>query len=459
MPPTIALIAGIVLVAWLLRIERQRNPAASHALWVPTLWLLLAGSRAVGLWFNPTGVAGSIEEGSAYDRFVLNMLILLAIWFLSRRKINWSLLLKNNIWLILLSVYLGLSVLWSDFMFVSFKRWIKIAGTVIMAWVILTETQPLQAMESLLRRCAYVLIPLSLVLIKYFPVYGILYTRQGIRMATGVATQKNGLGVLCALSAVILVWAIIRGKRSGELFRSQFHTIADVLVIGIALFLLFGGGGTSSATSILVFYVGIAFLLVLCIWKNLTEYVANHLKIFMVVGIFLFMLFNHFLLPMFTSFLSRDETLTGRTDIWRSVLEVAARKPILGTGYGGYWGLQGEFDRHYEVGQSHNGYLDVYLQVGIVGLAALFMFFLEFCGNVRRELNHVYDWGMFGICFITIMLLYNYSEASFIVQNYMWTVTVFLSVVFSVAHLRTNVELIAPATDTLRPNMQGHVHR
>ena len=75
MPPTIALIAGIVFIAWLLRIERQRNPAASHALWLPTLWLFIAGSRAVGLWFNPTGAAGNIAEGSAYDRFVLNMFI------------------------------------------------------------------------------------------------------------------------------------------------------------------------------------------------------------------------------------------------------------------------------------------------------------------------------------------------------------------------------------------------
>jgi O-antigen ligase len=288
-----------------------------------------------------------MEEGSAYDRFALNMLLLLSLWVLSRRKINWSLLLKNNIWLILLSVYLGLSILWSDFMFVSFKRWIKIAGTVIMACVILTETQPLKAIESMLRRCAYVLVPLSLVLIKYFPFYGILYTRQGVRTATGVATQKNGLGVLCALSAFMLIWAIIRDKRSGELFKNLFHTIADVLVIGIALFLLFGGGSASSATSVLVFYVGIAFLLGLRIWKNLTEHVANHLKIFMVVGIVLFMLFNHFLSPMINSLLSRDETLTGRTDIWRSVLEVAALKPILGTGYGGYWGLHDEFDRHY----------------------------------------------------------------------------------------------------------------
>lgn len=207
MPPKIALIACMVFIIWLLRIESKENTVLSPALWVPTFWLLIMGSRPVGRWFNPTSV-GSDAAGSPYDRFVLTMLILLALWVLSRRKINWSLLLKDNLWLILLYVYLGLSVLWSDFPFSSFKRWIKIFGAIPMALMILSEKQPLQALESVLRRCAYVLIPLSLVLIKYFPNYGVVYSRwEGTRMATGVTTHKNSLGVLCTLLAFFLIWA------------------------------------------------------------------------------------------------------------------------------------------------------------------------------------------------------------------------------------------------------------
>ncbi len=433
MPPKIALIGCIVLVIWLLRIEHKQNPAASPALWVPTFWLMIAGSRPIGAWFEHGSQSrGSDAAGSPLDRLVLNSLILIALFVLSRRKIDWSRVFKDNLWLILLYVYLGTSVLWSDFLFSSFKRWFKISGAIVMAFVILSELNPLQALESIIRRCAYVLIPLSVVLIKYFPEYGVVYSPwDGIRMGAGVTTHKNSLGVLCALSLFFLIWSVLRKWRSGEFFKNRSHIYADALVIGIALFLLFGGGGTYSATSIFIFTVGITSLFVLYRMKNITRYVANHLKAVMIAGLVIFLLFNSLLLPMVTSSFGRNESLSGRAAIWRSVLEVASHNPLLGVGYGGYWGLaQGAYISNHAVKQSHNGYLDVYLQVGMVGIIALFAFFLEFCSKVRRELYYVFDWGVFGICFLLIVLLYNYTEASFIETSYMWTTMVFLTVVF-----------------------------
>ncbi len=438
MPPKLALIGYIVIVIWLLRIDQKRNPAASRALWVPTFWLLIMGSRPVGRWFAPgSNSVGSDAAGSPLDRLVLNSLILIALFVLSRRKMNWSRVFKDNLWLILLYVYLGTSVLWSDFPFSSFKRWFKITGAVVMAFVVLSELKPLQALESVIRRCAYVLIPLSIVLIKYFPEYGVVYSRwEGTRMGIGVTTHKNSLGVLCALSVFFLIWAAFRKWRSGEFFKNSSQTYADALVIGIALFLLFGGGGTYSATSIFIFIVGIASLFVLSRMKNFTRYVANHLKAVMIAGLLIFLLFNSVLLPMVTSSFGRNESLTGRTDIWSSVLDLASRNPLLGVGYGGYWGLaEGSYSM--EVKQSHNGYLDVYLQVGMVGIVALFAFFLAFCNKVRREFDHVFDWGVFGICFLLMVLLYNYTEASFLETSYMWTTMVFLTVVFSGLCLHT----------------------
>jgi len=81
------------------------------------------------------------------------------------------------------------------------------------------------------------------------------------------------------------------------------------------------------------------------------------------------------------------------------------------------------------VNQSHNGYLEVYLQVGIVGLVFLSSFILEFCGNIRRIIN--YDWGVFMICFLTMWLLTNYTEATFINSNLSWSMIVFLTIISS----------------------------
>lgn len=435
MPPKAVLFGCLVFVIWLLRIEHKRNPIASPWLWVPALWFLIMASRPVGAWFGPD-LSFSMSEGSLYDQIVLSMLVLLGLWVLATRKMEWSRILKDNWWLVFLYLYLGLSILWSDYSFVSFKRWFKITGTVVMALVVLSEKDSLQALQSVVRRCAYVLIPLSIVLIKYFPEYGVQYARwEGIRMATGVTTHKNSLGILCALMGFAVTLAVFRKWRAGELFKNAYQTLADCLVLGIILFLLFGGESDAySATSNIIFLVGICFSIVFSLMKSLAEYTVNHLKGLVIIGVAFFILFNSFFLPPVLSILGRDETLTDRAQIWRSVLDVASKNSLLGVGYGGFWGLKSdEADATAElhVLQSHNGYLDVYLQVGIVGIVALALFLLEVCGKIRRAFKKSFEWAEFGVCFLIMVLLYNYAEAGFIQASCIWTLMVFLTVVFS----------------------------
>nr|WP_281063183.1 O-antigen ligase family protein [Ancylobacter gelatini] len=77
-----------------------------------------------------------------------------------------------------------------------------------------------------------------------------------------------------------------------------------------------------------------------------------------------------------------DPTLSGRTDIWDFVLIEISHRPWLGAGYGAFWdvGLDadpvlrappGTFLSEVAVGylnQAHNGFLEVMLHVGIIGL-------------------------------------------------------------------------------------------
>ena len=186
MSSTIALILCLVVVAVLLRLERTRNPSASVALWVPTCWMLISGSRPIGRWVGLDQTQQPLD-GSPLDRWVLAILILLALVIVyAKKKSEWSPILRDNVWLILLFSYMALSVVWAAYPSVSLKRWVKSAGPILVALVILTEPRPLDAFASILRRCAYILIPISLVLIKYFPDYGRAYNRwNGVEMWTG----------------------------------------------------------------------------------------------------------------------------------------------------------------------------------------------------------------------------------------------------------------------------------
>ncbi|QUW18575.1 O-antigen ligase family protein [Agrococcus sp. Marseille-Q4369] len=73
-------------------------------------------------------------------------------------------------------------------------------------------------------------------------------------------------------------------------------------------------------------------------------------------------------------FLNRDADLTGRFDIWGRVVDLALSSPVVGVGYLGYW--QPWVPPFHVLGrvgdvaylQAHNVWLDVFLQLGIVGV-------------------------------------------------------------------------------------------
>ncbi|MET1756159.1 O-antigen ligase family protein [Novosphingobium sp. RD2P27] len=69
--------------------------------------------------------------------------------------------------------------------------------------------------------------------------------------------------------------------------------------------------------------------------------------------------------------LGRDATLTGRTEIWQTALTYIVREPLIGYGFGSgvYAGFVVEVGRLHGVHDAHNGYLDLLLGAGVIGLA------------------------------------------------------------------------------------------
>ena len=64
------------------------------------------------------------------------------------------------------------SLLWSDFPDVAFKRWTKALGDLVMVLVVLSDREPISAVKRLFSRTEFLLIPLSVLLIKYYPTLG-----------------------------------------------------------------------------------------------------------------------------------------------------------------------------------------------------------------------------------------------------------------------------------------------
>jgi O-antigen ligase len=413
-------------------------------------------TKSLAIWFG-AGVK-DIESGSPLDRIFVSGLLCLGLLILARRKLDWWLVIKENTWLILLIGYMLVSVLWSDIPFISLKRWVRELTAVIMAFVILTEPEPQQAMESIFRRTVYILIPFSIVLIKYFPQYGIQYDRWfGQVMWVGVTLQKNGLGLLCLISAFFLVWTLIRRWKARDIYANKCQTLAEVFLLVLTLWLLKGPSDwAASASGFVALVIGVASFGILLWMKKHRLYLHPSLLIAITIIIMAVGIITPFSqgssVADFTSLVGRNATLTGRTDIWAGLVPIAERNPVFGCGFGGFWTSQTESETM--VNEAHNGYLEVLLPLGFVGVLIISMFLLSFGRSAARALADDYDWACLCICFLLMAAIHNISESSFdSFTRHLMAIVLFLAVTLPAVTKRAHTKRsrAQQTTDVGRP--------
>ena len=134
MQPKIALVLCICGIIGLFAADIRRREQLSSGVWIALLWVLYCGSRPLSYWFDP-GLVGALcidsSEGSALDRTFLSLVILAGLLVLIRRRANWPQILSNNRWVFALFAYMVISVAWSEYPAVSFKRWARTCGDLI----------------------------------------------------------------------------------------------------------------------------------------------------------------------------------------------------------------------------------------------------------------------------------------------------------------------------------------
>jgi exopolysaccharide production protein ExoQ len=411
-PPLLALALCLAFIFFLLRLEAKQSPDVSKVIWIPTIWMLSAASKPLAAWFRASGA--DPDSGSPIDRAFLIVLIFIALLVLLKRRFDWSSAIKDNSWLMILIIFMLISVLWSGIPGISFKRWAREFLAVLMAFIVLSESRPRHAMESILRRTAYILIPLSPLLIKYFPQYGVQYNRwSGARMWVGVAMQKNGLGRLCMVAAFFLIWSLIRRWQGNNPGVWKYQTHIEIIVLAITLWLITGGAKTS-ATSLIALAMGLISYITFYFMKKAGKTIGAGLLMLVVAFMIIYGTTSVFTGQMKFGFIAnvagRDETLTGRTEIWARLLPVAMQKPIFGGGFGGFWTPATR--ETFRISGSHNGYLDVLIGLGFVGLVLTSIFLLSSCRRAHQVIDVDFDWGALWIGFIIMAVAHNVAESS-----------------------------------------------
>lgn len=434
MPPKLALLLALIFSFLVYRLDSKKDPEVSLALWIPVLWMMRCASRGLTAWLYPGGYSAD-TIGSPYDRVFFVILIIAGLIVLSRRKVNWKEIFASNAWLLALYAYMGLSILWADSTEISFKRWIRTAGDLVMVLVVLTEGNPLKAIAKLFRRSFVLLIPLSIVLSKYFPDLGRLQHKHwGPDMWIGVATHKNTLGQLCILAGIYFLWNIIRNRGKKDIS-------LDILYLLMTVYLLNGGGHSRSYSSILVLIAACAFYLVMermrldpsQIWGYFLGVILSAFILQVASTAF----FDSSIYEFIVKLLGKEPTLTGRTDLWRDLIALGMQRPIFGAGYGGFWTPsvnQYVGEAHpWDPGQAHNGYIEIFLHLGVVGLVLFGFAVVSALKGAFRQCRLDFEYGKSRLILLAPALIHNYSESGFIRPTHLIWFT-FLLVAVNIWH-------------------------
>jgi exopolysaccharide production protein ExoQ len=450
---SIAFYLCVLFVFWLLHKERRLWQRTSAAVWLPLIWLLILGSRPVSTWRGGGAAFLTTEEyldGSPLDRVVFFGLIIAGLVVLARRQANWQEIIAKNRWLFALFFLLGVSAIWSDYPFVSFKRWIKDFGNVIMALVLLSEADPVAAVKSVFLRTAYVLIPFSLVFCRYFADIGRSYNRwTGEVSYCGVTTNKNELGMTLAVCAIILIQRlqeVFRRKRPGDR-AGRDSPVGPVLIGLMGGWLLHMAHSSTCLASVLMATAILVGSRIPAFRKRL-KMIWVYAFTLMLTMFILQSVFN--VESLFVTALGRDLTFTGRTDIWQMVLSEKIN-PLLGVGFYTFW-LGPRADRlaekfWFHPNEAHNGYLETYLNNGILGLILLVGLLITAGRRLKDDAVRGGDFGVIRLSIFIITLFYNMTESVFDRLSPIWFA--FLVAVIEYPRRRARKTAPAPPVETL----------
>lgn len=422
---SIATLVCIAAVLWLFWLDRDRGVRTSPALWIPTIWLLINGSRSISEWLHPVSgepLVMQYSEGNPLDAAIFGALILAGIVALNFRTRRLREILRQNLPVILFFTYCALSILWSDYPFIALKRYIKAVGDLVMILVVITDGEPLAAIKRFFARVTFILMPASVLLILFYPALGTMFDpTERVLTYVGVTTFKNLLGVIAMVCGLSSLWSFLGAHHDRGMVRRRSHLLAHGLMVATAAALLVR---CNSMTSLTCFGLGSVVMIMATQPWTTRKPRRIHLLVGSAIAIPLFTLFVSTLSVLIHA-LGRKSNLTDRTLIWQAVLAMRTN-PFVGTGFESFWlgsHLQSVWDLSVQgIQEAHNGYIEIYINLGWFGLlffgAMVIWAYPRIVATVRSS-PHL---GRLAVSYFACVLVYSLTEAGFRMMNPAWIV-------------------------------------
>jgi exopolysaccharide production protein ExoQ len=340
--------------------------------------------------------------------FFVNYLISLFLLTIRWKKAIYTLSKGWTIWVLMLIALV--SVNWSSNPPVTLARSIALSGTSLFG-LYLASRYSIQEQLKLLGWSFALIIILSFLFAVLVPRYGTMDAGVHAGSWRGIFIHKNVLGKLMGLSGIIFVLLAMDARE-----KRWFPLIG----LGLSFCLLFL---SKSSSSMINFLTVIALIPIYNTfrWRYYVMVPTVIATVTFSMGLSLWLNENASTL---LGSIGKDPTLTGRTEMWPLVLEMIWKQPWLGYGYDGFWynwnspGAYIWSIVQWTPPNSHNGFLDLWLDFGLLGVI---VFGIGFWQTLLRGLNWLridkYWASFWSVLYLTYLVLGNLTESSLAIRN------------------------------------------
>ncbi len=366
--------------------------------------LILATFFGARIPFNPSNyILDFTQETSNVPNQVLYLFLFFSSLVVVIKRFDSTLsFIRSERYLSLFILLCLVSALWSDFPFLSIKRSFQLFVMFLVVLEAFINIEP----KILLKQFKIVV---SLYL--FFNLFGCLFISAAIdpafRTWRGIEVQKN----LLAHSTVYCLLSSIAFFKFDQTRLSKFYNSALIL---LAVFIIFmARSSTNLIVVAMIIFLGFIFKIEtifdqLKIGRSFTGF----LFLFLLSSGVIFFIFSSEIFSLVPEYFGKDMTLSMRVPIWEYLWTEVEKKFLLGYGFGTYWvmGLPridifASYFEGFRVNEAHNGYLDIMLQLGVVGLI-IFLFLIIAYIHRMIKLNS----NLVILLFITMMTL-NITES------------------------------------------------
>jgi len=348
--------------------------------------------------------------------YVVTLVLLAMRW----KRVFFTISSNKFIWMLI--GIIGFSYFWSVQPEQTFRFSIYAVGTTAFGLYLATRYTLKEQIELLSWTYAFLLI-LSVLFAIALPQYGLM---GGVHAGAfrGVFTHKNQFGAMMVPGGVIFLLNALRGEKNSWI---------DWFLLALTCATMVLSRSTTSLGTLLV-------MLILCIiyrvfrWRY--EVLLSAMLAVTIIGIAGVIWINSYVeSDSFFGALGKDATLSSRTFIWQYVWDQIQLRPWFGYGLAAFWnGFDGpsgyiQLAMTVSVIYAHNGFLDIWLSIGIVGLS---IFLVGFFSTTFQSLTLLRKTntpeGFWPLLFLTYILLSNLTEGTITtMSNSFWAIYIAIS--------------------------------